>query len=232
MVTEYRSKAAVTFGAVLLAGLGLWRCWQPSSDLSASAGDHALPTLLGEPLPAGGSQDAANAAPTPSDPNNSLLLAHSHALDADPAPSHNTLRSFQSGALENNSPNDDDAAGALRPLKKLPPELYQDRRIQLNPNETVEIILPRHLITGSLPVTIRSEDGGVVDGRDLTPEMTFESGHIPESFRYTVGRHRGLYVVSIYYGQEIQRLEFWAGEPLPLGKPGPSRNITPPEVNE
>lgn|GEM_PF-6171324 len=125
----------------------------------------------------------------------------------------------------------DNTVSDARP-KRLPPELYQDRRIQLNPNETVEIILPKHLITGSLPVTIRSEDGGVVDGRSLTPEMTFESGHIPESFHYTVGRHRGLYVVSIYYGQTIERLEFWAGEPLPQGKPGPSRNITPPEVNE
>ena len=116
--------------------------------------------------------------------------------------------------------------------KRLPPELYRDRRIQLNPNETVEIVLPKHLLNSTLPVTIRSEDGGVVDGRSLSPEMTFESGHIPESFHYTVGRHRGLYVVSIYYDQTIERLEFWAGEPLPLGEPGPSRNITPPERQE
>ena len=123
----------------------------------------------------------------------------------------------------------DNTVSDVRP-RRLTPEIYIDRRIQLNPNDTVEIVLPKHLLNSTLPVTIRSEDGGVVDGRDLTPEMTFEAGHIPEAFRYTVGRHRGLYVVSIYYGQEIQRLEFWAGEPLPQGMPGPSRNIVPPEV--
>ena len=114
-------------------------------------------------------------------------------------------------------------------IRKLHSTQYTDRRIHLEPNETIEIVLSDEILDAKIDVTIRSEDGGVLNGKSLSPGISFESGKVPASFFYTVGRHRGLYVVSILYGQNIQRLEFWAGPPLPLAKPGPKKIIQPPE---
>lgn len=114
--------------------------------------------------------------------------------------------------------------------KKISLTDHADQRIQLNPNETVEVRLDRREVDPSRPLTIRADDGGVIDGRNLQSEVLFAAGAIPQSFTFTLGKDRGLYVVSIIQGDYIERLEFWAGAPLPKGAAGPQRNITPPEV--
>lgn len=99
-----------------------------------------------------------------------------------------------------------------------------NQRILVDPGERIEVRL--RPAAGNGTIVVRADDGGVINGRSLRPQVEL-SAEAP-SFTFAPGGHRGLYTVTISRGKELQVLEFWVGNEAPTGRPGPQRVITLP----
>lgn len=99
-------------------------------------------------------------------------------------------------------------------------------RVYLRANDQVRIPLNRAALLADSPIILRADNGGVIDGQALSPQVELPTD--AASFIFHVGAHRGLYSVTVSQGSRTETLEFWVGEPTPVGQPGPVRTITPP----
>ncbi|MCC7073297.1 MAG: hypothetical protein IT383_18415 [Deltaproteobacteria bacterium] len=99
-----------------------------------------------------------------------------------------------------------------------------NRRVLLVPGEHIEIRLRPS--TSGAAVTVRADDGGVINGLQLQPQVELPAA--TTSFAFAAGGHRGLYTVTITRGDELQILEAWVGNEAPTGRAGPPRQIELP----
>lgn len=106
-------------------------------------------------------------------------------------------------------------------------EPASDRRILLSPNERVVIRLNAAEVNHSAPVVLRADNGGLINGRPLSPQVTLKSPEL--SFAFQAGADRGLYSVSVQQaGHDTETIEFWVGIESPRGAPGPVRQFPAP----
>jgi len=99
-------------------------------------------------------------------------------------------------------------------------------RVYLRANDQVRVPLNRSSLRTDRPVVLRADNGGVIDGRSLSPQVELSGD--AAAFSFHVGPHRGLYTVTVSQGPRTETLEFWVGEPSPVGRAGPPRTITSP----
>lgn len=104
-------------------------------------------------------------------------------------------------------------------------EPASDRRILLGPNELVFIELDGAGLDASTPVSLRADNGGLLNEQALRPEITASPG---ERFSFRAGGDRGLYTVTVSQRGRTETLEFWVGSEPPQGEAGPPRNFTAP----
>jgi len=68
-----------------------------------------------------------------------------------------------------------------------------NRRLLLAPGERIEVQL--HPSTSTSAVTVRADDGGVINGLQRQTQVELPTN--TTSFSFTAGGHRGLYTVTV-----------------------------------
>jgi len=102
-----------------------------------------------------------------------------------------------------------------------------DRRILLKRNERVIVQLTHAQISGNTPVVLRADNGGLIEDRAKSPEVTIDPTGEGATFAFQAGGDRGLYTVSVAQeGRDVQIIEFWVGDESPRGAAGPERHFT------
>ena len=93
-------------------------------------------------------------------------------------------------------------------------------RVNIGLAETVEVSVTYPQGVSRDPVTIQSEDGGTLNGRDTVAQSRLNDGR-EVRFAFTGTREGGIYRVTLRKGFDEKRLEFWGGpEPaLPITNP-------------
>jgi hypothetical protein len=99
----------------------------------------------------------------------------------------------------------------------------QFERIFVEPNEALAIRLTLAKQDTSQPVRIEADNGGSLNRRlgPLVLNPGAQGG--PLEFQYAVGMHRGRYTLLVTQGSREELMEFWVGDPMPLGQAGPPR---------
>ena len=71
------------------------------------------------------------------------------------------------------------------------------------------------------PLSVEAPHGGVFNGKESHFTWTPQGADETLELSFQVGRSTGVYLITLRQGQREETIEFWAGEPKPLGEVGP-----------
>lgn len=94
-------------------------------------------------------------------------------------------------------------------------------RFPVNLGETLRLSFQLAKLDIGKPILIEAPHGGVLNGNQNHFTWTPQTADEPLELTYQVGRSTGVYLIALRQGNRTETIEFWAGEPKPLGEAGP-----------